>query len=103
MIMITTHCPTCGDITLTADAIQLRAGPDAFYVFGCPQCQRRVRNPVDDRVVRLLESAGATRLTGAGEASVEAPAFTYDDLLDLHDLLATEDWFSALLALVEGD
>lgn len=103
MIMINTRCPTCGDITLTPEDIELRAGPDASYAFGCPQCQRRVRNPADDRVVRLLESAGVVRGAAAPEPATEAPAFTYDDLLTLHHLLAADDWFSALLALEEND
>lgn len=103
MITINTHCPTCGEISLTPDDIELRAGPEAFYAFGCPQCQRRVRNRADDRVVRLLESAGVTPLAGAPEGVPADPVFTYDDLLDLHDLLADDDWFSALLALEEKD
>lgn len=101
MITINTHCPTCGEISLTPDDIELRPGPDACYVFGCPQCQQRVRNHADDRVVRLLESAGVVAHTGAPAPCMEGPVFTYDDLLDLHDLLATDDWFAALLAVEE--
>lgn len=103
MITISTYCPTCGEISLTPDDIELRSGPDAFYIFGCPQCQQRVRNHADDRVIRLLESAGVTCLAGAFQPSMEGPAFTYDDLLDLHDLLATDDWFAALLGLEQKD
>lgn len=104
MTTINTHCPACGEVSLTPDDIELRAepqaGPDSFYAFGCPQCHLHVRKPADERVVRLLQSAGVACLVAAPESAVEGPALTYDDLLDLHDLLCTDDWFDQLLESV---
>lgn len=104
MTTINTHCPACGEVSLTPDDIELHADPDAgpegFYAFGCPRCHLHVRKPADEQVVRLLQSAGVACLAPAPESAAGGPAFTYDDLLDLHDLLCTADWFDELLELV---
>lgn len=104
MTTIKTNCPTCGEVDLTPDDIELHPGPDAgqgsFYAFGCPSCHLLVRKEADDRVVRLLVSAGVSRVVAAAARRPQDPPLTYDDLLDLHALLATDAWFDGLLELV---
>ena len=102
MTTIKTNCPACGEIDLVPEDIELHtdptAGSDSFYAFGCPECLLVVRKHADERVIRLLVSAGVTCV--ALPTATDDPPFTYDDLLDLHALLATEGWFEELLELV---
>lgn len=104
MTTIKTNCPACGEVDLTPADVELHAdadaGPGSFYAFGCPECLMVVRKQADERVVRLLMSAGVTCIPLQVNRRPQDPAFTYDDLLDLHDLLATDDWFDDLLGLV---
>lgn len=103
---IKAHCPMCGEVELTPGEVSLHAdaeaGPDSYYAFTCPDCALRIHKRADERVVRMLESAGVARL-GEERVAVRAsgPPFTYDDLLDLHGLLQTDGWFDELLELVE--
>jgi hypothetical protein len=106
MTTIKATCPTCGEVSLTPDDIQLwidRGERNSFYAFTCPACRSLVRKAADERVIRLLAGGGvevrdivppphdAHRFSG--------PPFTYDDLLDFHALLDRDDWFDDLLAL----
>lgn len=103
MTTIKANCPTCGEVSLSPDDVALHADPDVdldvepFYAFDCPACSLTVRKAADEHVVRLLRSAGvawATRALPAG------PPLTLDDVIDFHALLASDDWFDKLLALV---
>lgn len=102
MTTIKTTCPACGEIDLVPEDIELHtdptAGRDSFYAFGCPECLLVVRKRADERVVRLLVSVGVACV--ALRTVTDDPPFTYDDLLDLHALLATDGWFDDLLELV---
>ncbi|HVM00936.1 MAG TPA: hypothetical protein VM324_16725 [Egibacteraceae bacterium] len=104
MTTIKTHCPACGEVELAPDDIELRAdadaGPESFYAFGCPGCRLHVRKRADERVVRLLVTAGVPCLS-LNPSRAGGPAITCDDLLDFHALLATDGWFDRLLELVE--
>ena len=107
MTTIRATCPTCGEVGLTPDEIDLRVDPGggnpAFYAFHCPTCLVVVRKPADDRIVRLLASGGVEiRQLISPSSRHSGPPFTHDDLLDFHGLLATDDWFSELEALVRG-
>lgn len=106
MPTIKTHCPSCGEVSLTPADIELRAdtdaGPESFYAFGCPGCQLHVRKRADERVVRLLMTAGVPVQDLHDRPRAEGPPLTYDDLLDLHALLQTDGWFDALLDLVNN-
>lgn len=107
MTTINTHCPACGEVSLTPDDIELRAepptDPEAFYAFGCPRCHQHVRKPADEQIIRLLQSAGVACRVRAPESAAPGPALTYDDLLDLHELLGTDDWFDELRASVRHE
>lgn len=51
-------CPACGDVDLTAEQIWLvRLDPPGHdhYAFRCSTCDRQVRRPANDAVVRVLE------------------------------------------------
>jgi predicted RNA-binding Zn-ribbon protein involved in translation (DUF1610 family) len=108
MTTIKATCPTCGEVGLTPDDIELRVDEsgteESFYAFDCPACYENVRKPADERVVQLLLSGGVERLVKepparAPEPRFPWPALTHDDLLDFHYLLEETDWFGALEAV----
>lgn len=113
MVIIKTTCPTCGEVDLTADRVELRiaiGGNGSSYAFDCPRCCERIRKPADSRVVQLLISGGvapeiepanapaavapaaqATEAAATAKAQhpsrvgrPAAPPISYDDLLEFH-------------------
>jgi len=112
MTTIKATCPTCGEVGLTPPEVELWVDPAeneaSFYAFTCPTCLCVVRKPADDRVVRLLTTGGVEvrhigTPTPAREPRFPGPRLVHDDLLDFHTLLARDDWFADLLALVRRD
>ncbi|CAN5791705.1 MAG: hypothetical protein M3R09_05600 [Actinomycetota bacterium] len=111
MTTIKATCPSCGEVGLTPDEIELRVAEHgaatSYYAFSCPSCQGVVRKPADERVVRLLVSGGVPVLQLDRPDAVrrrlserfDGPALTHDDLLDFHTLLQGKDWFSEVLAI----
>lgn len=104
MTTIRATCPTCGEVELTPDDIELRVcthAPASYYQFDCPLCGDVVQKPADDRVVQLLISGGVAatvwELPEEFRETRQGPAFTVDDLLDFHLLLEQADWFDRLL------
>lgn len=103
MTTIKATCPTCGEVELTPDDIELRVcnlAPASYYLFDCPLCTSVVRKPADDRVIQLLISGGVRAVVWeypaeAGERP-DGPPLTHDDLLDFHLLLDQPDWFERL-------
>jgi len=115
MVIIKNTGPSCGEIDLTAEKVQLRialGGTGSSYAFDCPRCSDRIRKPADSRVVQLLISGGVapeiltetTEDAAARTAKVatardahptrthvasrpSTPAITYDDLLEFHNEL----------------
>lgn len=116
MTRIRATCPSCGEIELRPEDIQLdivrdragEVGDGSAYRFDCPTCLQQVEKPADERIARLLATGGVSiaintldePLPGHPESPPEGPALTSDDLLDFHQLLETESWFGALEALV---
>lgn len=124
MTRIRATCPTCGEVELRPDEIELHvvgADPDdvrdgSTYRFDCPACCHEIAKPADSRIARLLSSGGVS-VVCTGDPEIEAmvaaamnrivhpegivigPALTTDDLLDFHQLLQTADWFDDLLSL----
>ncbi len=104
MTTIKATCPGCGEVDLAADDILLRISGSSSagnsYGFSCPTCQEFVQKPADERVVRLLLSGGVIPVPVHVPAEVlepkTGPAFTYDDLLDFHEKLESDDWFAEL-------
>lgn len=103
MTTIRATCPTCGEVELTPDDIELRVctyAPASFYQFDCPLCHEEIQKPADERVVQLLISGGVSatvwEIPDEVSESRTGPAFTLDDLLDFHLLLESPDWFDRL-------
>lgn len=103
MALIKATCPSCGQVDLTAEDIELRIDPleeTGTYAFRCPACIRRVDKPADRRIVRLLLAGGVAPQPHEIEASGEP--FTYDDLLDFHFELQNDAAIEAFLGTNTG-
>ena len=103
MTTIKATCPDCGEIDLTADDIMLHIGTaqDAnSYGFACPACGEFVKKPADERVVRLLLSGGVLPMLIHVPAEAletrHGPPINHNDLLEFHERLQLDDWFSML-------
>lgn len=101
---IEVQCRRCGRVELPAAAIDLVVDHgDATYGFTCPRCDHRVRRPANATVIRMLELGGVAphaplrHPEHLDDTAGDLPAFTADDLLDFHQLLATDDWLTALV------
>ena len=115
MTTIRATCPTCGEVGLTPEEIELRVDDNdssaSYYAFACPSCFGRVRKPADERVGRLLLSGGVEvlEMADAGPAPrrlserFDGPKISHDDLLDFHALLEGDDWFNELTASATED
>jgi hypothetical protein len=97
---------------MSAEAISLEVSGDGergTYAFTCPDCSADVTRAADRRVVALLLAAGATAHGEQAEPAApdrpslpaadrnprpDAPAFTLDDLIDLHFLLEDPAWLA---------
>lgn len=115
MTRIRASCPSCGEVDLRPPDVTLRVirqqdgnvAPGSNYRFACPDCEQLVTKPADDRIAQLLTTGGVPVEDEAPvparpphpELPPDGPAFTHDDLLDLHLLLAREDWFTQLAAM----
>ncbi len=106
MTTIRATCPTCGEVGLTPDEVELHVDPSgqrqASYCFDCPSCLELISKPADERIVRLLASGGVPvrQWPPTGSQVPQGPSVTYDDLLDFHDLLQTDSWFDDLVDLL---
>ncbi len=87
-------CDDCGDVVVGGEAcVLVRLPADVTLAYPCTDCGRRSASPVPpDQLDRLL--ARGFRITAWRpprellEARAVAPPFTWDDLLDAHELLA---------------
>lgn len=105
MTTIRATCPTCGEVGLTPEEMELHVDPSghhqASYNFGCPGCLTVITKPADERIVRLLASGGVPiREVAAQQRMPDQPPLTFDDLLDFHALLQTDEWFDDLVDLL---
>ncbi|MPZ70277.1 MAG: hypothetical protein GEU71_12225 [Actinobacteria bacterium] len=103
MTTIKATCHSCGEVDLTPEDILLRIGTghgSNSYGFSCPTCTQFVEKPADERVVRLLLSGGVMPTLQDIPAEIlepkSGPVITHNDLLEFHQLLASDDWFEAL-------
>ena len=109
MTTVRAQCPACGDVKLAIRDLTVRVCTDdvgsGSYRFECPGCEETVNRAASSRIVNLLVSAGAPHELWQWPAELaehpDGPALTPDDLLDLHVLLAADDWFHELVALVQ--
>lgn len=105
MTTIRATCPTCGEVGLTPEEMELHVDPNGYhqasYNFDCPGCLTVVTKPADERIVRLLASGGVpVREWAPPRRLPDGPQLTFDDLLDFHALLETDGWFDELLDLL---
>jgi hypothetical protein len=102
-------CPTCAEVELrgTDVALKVCTQPErSFYSFTCPACVMTVVKPADERVIRLLVSGGLTPDYWEPPAELlerhDGPVVGYDDLLDLHLLLESGQFWARLEAAGSG-
>lgn len=112
MTRIRATCPTCGEVDLRPADVSLQivrlqqdeeheVREGSTYRFDCPTCEEQVTKPADARIARLLTTGGVDvavvdvetldRREPHPEAPPAGPAFTLDDLIDFHFLLADHD------------
>lgn len=110
MATIRASCPDCGDVELTTMDMKVRvcaADNSGAYVFRCPTCQLAVTKAAEQRIVDLLVSSGVVleiwRLPAELSENHVGDALTHDDLLEFHELLQGDAWFSKLTALTAED
>lgn len=99
-------CPTCGDIELTVDQVQVQLCVStglSTYSFLCPACAFIVNKEANDSVVESLTSAGSQLVAWTLPAELDepkvGPKITHDDLLEFHMALEGGDWREELAFL----
>jgi len=99
MVRIRTTCDWCGDVELAPDQVTVRlcsADMSACHVFVCPHCGRGMAHPVDPAVTGHLFDAGCDFEVWEMPAELteprSGPPICHDDLMALHELLATPGW-----------
>jgi hypothetical protein len=110
MAIIRATCHDCGDVEMTTSDVWVRICDDdnsGTYAFRCPVCDHVVVKPAEAHIVDLLVASGVAWSTWARPAEVhERPqagnAFTYDDLIDFHAELESDDWFARLSELTDN-
>lgn len=92
-------CPTCGDIELTVEQVQVQVCVStgaSTYSFLCPLCAFIVNKEANDSVVESLTSAGSRLVAWTLPAELaepkSGPRITHDDLLEFHLALEGGDW-----------
>ena len=107
MTSVRAQCPQCGDVRLHIEDLTVVLADDetpSRYRFRCPVCADLVVRDASARIVELLVGAGAAEERWHWPAELAethvGPLLTPDDLLDLHVLLGTADWFDHVVALV---
>lgn len=103
MINIRALCDQCGQVTLGLPQIELIIREDdvkSFYSFRCPRCGVLCGGPADNRLVHFLIASGVKPKIGSLSTEIferkSGPPLTYDDLIDFHLLLDSDDWFDRL-------
>jgi len=109
MATIRATCSDCGDVELTTDDVRVRVCLEdsaGSYTFRCPLCHMAVVKPAEPRIVDLLAASGVEvfmwRLPAELYEPRLGPRIDHDDLLDFHELLQSDSWFTDLVELVES-
>ena len=107
---IRASCPGCGDVELTSRDVSVQVcatNNQGSYAFRCPECNLAVSKMAEQRIVDLLVSSGVRLSVWSMPAELEEPRsgapFTYDDLLEFHQLLQQEGWVEALASVPEPE
>jgi hypothetical protein len=87
-------CPTCGDVELSSEDMQVlvcSSDQTAAYAFQCPVCRLIITKPTDHRVVDVLVSSGVALRTWQMPAEMaevhSGPPISWDDVLEFHFLV----------------
>ena len=106
MAIIRATCQDCGDVEMTTADVWVRICDDdnsGTYSFRCPCCTNVVVKPAEAHIVDLLVASGVAWSTWSRPLELrdrpDGDTFTYDDLIDFHHELDSEDWFSRLSQL----
>lgn len=106
--MIESSCRRCDAsiVVQLADARVLEMQDCGVVVFTCPTCGEAIARRLTPALLQALVAAGvveAVARTRHPERSLapDAPTFTTDDVVVLHELLESPDWFAALCALAD--
>jgi len=105
--MFSFTCPQCrAELSMPARRLLVRvdAGRTTTgeLLFTCLACHRTSALPLDAAAAAAVVVAGVTFLSLSEpvvehpESRPDGPAFTHDDLLDLHAVLDRDAWFEAL-------
>lgn len=95
-------CPACrGPVAFEPGDILMAVQPhdSATYTIACPVCSALTVKRADAAAVGILRAFGVpTVVMAAGhpEAPMPGPPLRLDDLIDLHLLLAGDDWLADL-------
>jgi len=107
MALIRATCSECGDVELRSRDLQVRICTDttaSTYLFRCPVCRLTEVKAADDQIVDILVAAGVTCVEWHLPAELhERPTgapISHDDVLDFHDILTDDSWFSTLASMV---
>ena len=104
MATIRATCPTCADVELTTRDLRVQVCSDTnqgSYTFQCPTCHMAVAKQAEPRIIDLLVSSGVNMQVWhlpaeLSEHKVGLP-FSWDDVLEFHDLLQRPDWCEQLI------
>lgn len=59
MTQLKVTCPACGHVRVNACEVRIVVSErSSYYVFGCPDCSRRIKRPVTPDVVDELVARG---------------------------------------------
>ena len=108
MSRFTLTCPEChAEVSLSARRLTVRIDEGTATageaMFTCLSCHATVSVGMDASAIALLVLGGVTHLSLSApvvthpEVVPAGPAFTHDDLLDLHSALACETWIDQLV------
>jgi endogenous inhibitor of DNA gyrase (YacG/DUF329 family) len=99
MTTIRAQCPTCGDVILDAETLQIRIckeTQESAYIFSCPMCEKAVSKATTREISDLLVASGVKRTEWNLPLELKehkaGPSITLDDLLDFHILLENDSW-----------
>ena len=109
MATIRASCPDCGDVELTTADVTARVCAEdnrGSYAFRCPSCRMAVTKDAEQRIIDLLVTSGVALQVWRLPAELSEPRggapLDHDDLLEFHELLQTDTWFSQLSGMVDG-
>ena len=108
MATIRASCPDCGDVELTTREGSGRLcapGHRAASISRGPWCPMAVTKGAEPRIVDLLVSSGVDlevwKLPAELFEQRVGEPLTHDDLLEFHELLEGDDWFTELASGIE--